>query len=94
MAFMFELIVPRGLYASAADVHPINLKQLCHRSALIVTEQSLTYLVPSHIAYVKLVSVNEDEGDVPVCIQYLYPRVFNFVHGLGWDFVVPGDGEL
>jgi hypothetical protein len=48
MAFMFELIGPRGLYTSAADVHPINLKQLCHRSALIVTEQSLTYLVPSH----------------------------------------------
>ncbi|KAK7184712.1 hypothetical protein DPSP01_000437 [Paraphaeosphaeria sporulosa] len=45
-------------------------------------------------AYVKLVSVNEKDGDVPVCIQYLYPRVFSFVHGLGWEHIVPGEGEF
>jgi hypothetical protein len=45
-------------------------------------------------AYIKVVSVNEKEGDVPVCIQYLYPRVFSFVRGLGWGFIVPGEGEV
>lgn len=45
-------------------------------------------------AYVKLISVNENEGDMPVCIQYLYPRVFSFVRGLGWDSIVPEEADF
>lgn len=45
------------------------------------------------LAYVDLISRNEREETVHMCISHLYPRAFNFVQGLGWESIKPEDGR-
>ena len=57
-------------------------------------EEPLEYEDTEGLAHVYLVSATESEGHNPVCIQYLYPRAFDFVQLLGFERTEPKDGEL